>query len=137
MIHWDSTLYNQKIYRKAEKFLDNHIDNHPDMPWFMYFALGSVHIPHTPADNYFNGTKVAGKYGDPHLDLLYEMDLIIGSLLKKLEETNQIEDTIIIFTSDNGGLNMNNTNPLLRGYKGSMYEGGHRCVLTLYYVLWC
>lgn len=99
----------------------------------MYFSLGSVHIPHTPPTQYFDGTKIAGRYEDPHLDLLFEMDLIVGSLTKKLEDTNLMEDTIVIFTSDNGGLHMRYPNRVLRGFKGNLYENGHRVPFMMRY----
>ncbi len=63
------------------------------------------------------------------MDLLGEMDKVVGSLIKILEESNLIEDTIIIFTSDNGGLGPNHGSDLfghhsngpLRGNKGSIF----------------
>ena len=61
------------------------------------------------------------------------MDLVIGSLLTKLEETNLMKDTIVIFCSDNGGLDMGYPNRILRGAKSSIYEGGHRVPFTVRY----
>lgn len=68
-------------------------------------------------------------------DVLYELDLQVGKILKKLEEEGIADNTIIIFTSDNGALwpavtrygdpDHDNNGPL-RDYKASIYEGGHR-----------
>jgi len=81
-------------------------------------------------------SPVAGEYPSPHLDMILETDKVVGSLVKMIEGRQLEEDTIIIFTSDNGGLNpiltpgtveaghLSNGN--LRGMKGSIYEGGHR-----------
>jgi arylsulfatase A len=68
------------------------------------------------------------------------MDKVVGSLIQMLEEKDVIEDTIIVFASDNGGLGTNVTNDLefghlpsgpLREEKGSIYEGGHRISITI------
>ena len=77
------------------------------------------------------------------------MDKVIGSLISKLEETDMMKDTLVIFASDNGGLaatkfsncdgkppkNITNDYPerLLRGFKGSQYEGGHRVPFVMRY----
>ena len=66
-----------------------------------------------------------------HLDMLHEVDLVVGSLVSAMEERLIMNDTIIIFTSDNGGLAKSQqfshyTNGILRGNKGQIWEGGHR-----------
>lgn len=88
-----------------------------------------MHIPHTPPDYYLDGSKIAGQHETRHMDMLAEMDKVVGSLVNILEEQNLIEDTIILFASDNGGLE-NSSGPL-RGWKGSIYEGGHRIPMIL------
>ncbi len=131
---WDSSDYNMKLVKEAYTFLDGHVAHRSaEDPFFMYFALGQVHIPHSPPFEYLDGTKIAGRYEDPHLDLLFEMDLVIGSLMTKLEETNLMKDTIVIFCSDNGGLDMGYPNRVLRDKKSSIYEGGHRVPFVVRY----
>ena len=61
------------------------------------------------------------------------MDKILGSLFAKLEQANVTQNTIIIFTSDNGGLDMGYPNKFLRAAKGTMYEGGHRVPFVMRY----
>ena len=61
------------------------------------------------------------------------MDKILGSLFAKLEKTNVIQNTIIIFTSDNGGLKMGYPNKFLRSAKGSIFEGCHRVPFVMRY----
>jgi arylsulfatase A-like enzyme len=136
---WDSTSYNMILVNETEKFLDDHIENTND-PFFLYVALGSVHIPHSPPRHYLDGTPVRGEYPDKHMDMLHEMDKVVGSLVSMIEERKISEDTIIIFTSDNGGIkNPKNSNLFhqpngpLRGNKGEIWEGGHRVPLIMRY----
>ena len=132
---WDSTAYNMILVDETEKYLKRHMKMKPDQPFFTYVALGSVHVPHSPPDKYLDGSSIAGTYDNGHKDLLYEMDKVVGSLIQILEDEQLIEDTIIIFTSDNGGLGnergVMGSNGPLRGKKGSIYEGGHRIPMTI------
>ena len=68
-----------------------------DKPFFLYFAFPAPHAPIIPNDN-FDGKSKAGPYGD----LVVETDDACGRLLKALEETGQADNTIVIFTADNG-----------------------------------
>lgn len=100
-------------------------------PFFVYFATTQVHHPFTPAKQ-FQGTSQAGLYGD----FAHELDWIVGEVRKSLEAAGVLENTLIIFTSDNGG--MFNTggkaaaklghkiNGDLLGSKFGIWEGGHR-----------
>ena len=137
---WDSTAYNMILVNETEAFLDDHMVNRADDPFFAYVALGSVHIPHSPPDKYIDGSRVAGELPNGHLDILYEMDKVVGSLLEMLEARNMTEDTIIVFTSDNGGLGRKHANSweyghesngILRGKKGEIYEGGTRVPMII------
>ena len=137
---WDSTDYNMILLKETEEFLDNHKKTRQDDPFFAYVALGAVHVPQSPPLNYIDGTKVYGEYGNRHLDGLFEMDKIVGSLVKALEDRQLLEDTIIVFTSDNGGLGLRYSNSTefghfsngqLRGSKGEVYEGGIRIPMTI------
>lgn len=134
---WDSTSYNMILLNETEAFLDKHTDN-TGSPFFVYMALGAVHLPHSPPDTFLDGTRIAGRYGTPHMDMLFEMDKVVGSVIQMLKEKYLLEDTIIIFTSDNGGLDSVETNDVayghissgrLRGRKAEIYEGGIRVPL--------
>jgi len=130
---WDSTAYNMILVNETEKFLDAHEKNHPEKPFFTYLALGAVHVPHSPPDTYLDGSPVAGEHDTLHKDMLGETDKVIGSLMKILEDKNLIHETIIVYTSDNGGqaFQTNYSSGPLRGYKGLVYEGGHRVPMTI------
>ena len=98
-------------------------------PFFLYFAFPSPHAPIIPNDE-FDGKSEAGAYGD----FVYETDDACGKLLKALEESGQADNTIVIFSADNGPENYAfvrddkfdhwSSGPL-RGRKRDIYEGGH------------
>jgi len=100
-----------------------------------------VHKPHSPPDYYLHGERVAGRNPTKHMDMVSEMDMVVGSLTGALEERGMLENTIIIFTSDNGGISFksgsgqygHDSSGGLRGYKGSVYEGGHRIPFMMRY----
>ena len=131
---WDSTAYNQILVDETRAFLDHHAMSRANDPFFAYVSLGSVHIPHSPPNTYMDGTTpIKGTYPSLHMDLISEIDMIVGSLTQELEDRQLLDNTIIIFTSDNGGLSQKKTNstylsngPQLRGKKRDIWEGGHR-----------
>lgn len=100
-------------------------------PFFLYFATTNIHHPFTPAPR-FQGTSDAGRYGD----FLHELDWIVGEVMQVLDETGIAGETLLIFTSDNGGmLNQggqdawkegHRMNGDLLGFKFDAWEGGHR-----------
>lgn len=100
---------------------------------FMYYCSQAVHIPHEPPAR-FDGTKVAGTTPGDHGDMIFELDLQVGLIVDALKKTGAYENTLFIFTSDNGGLSFDqgmkkaghDTSNGLLGSKGSINEGGHR-----------
>lgn len=107
------------------------IKRHKEEPFFLYYATTNIHHPFTPAKT-FMGSSEAGRYGD----FIAELDWIVGEVLKALEEENIADKTLVILTSDNGGmLNMggqdaykmgHGQNADLLGFKFDAWEGGHR-----------
>ena len=124
-------------------FLTGHIagEDTKDKPFFLYYPSNSNHGPHTP-DTDINGEPVAGasrtRSGQPmgkRYDYIYENDVALGRLMDWLEETDDprnkgqklIENTLFIFTSDNGAeIKAKTATGPFRSNKGSVYEGGHR-----------
>lgn len=114
----------------AEKATD-WISENKENPFFLYFATTNIHHPFTPAPR-FKGTSQAGLYGD----YIHELDWMVGEIVKSLEESGLTENTMIVFTSDNGGmLNLggriavgkgHKINGDLLGFKFGVWEGGHR-----------
>ncbi len=99
-------------------------------PFFLYMPLTAPHTPLAPDDE-FVGKSKAGKYGD----FVYQVDWTVGQVMDAIRRSGAAENTIVIFTSDNGPENL--TYPLLRehghasqgplrGAKRMLWEGGHR-----------
>lgn len=128
--NWDSSAYDMILVNETEKFVKNHVAHDSDKPFFAYIALGAVHGPHSPADVYLDGSQIKDKYPTEHLDMLGAMDKAVGSIVSIIEDHNLADNTIIMFTSDNGGLNKANTvetghltGGKLRGHKRDIWEG--------------
>lgn len=101
-----------------------------DKPFFIYYPNHLVHGPIIP-HNIDQGKSGIGNYGD----FVLQSDRYVGEIVEKLKEKNIYEDTVIIFTSDNGvsgvsdipyhmSIGHNSANGL-RGSKGDIWEGGH------------
>jgi len=139
---WDSSAYNMIVVNETASFIDAHIDSdRSEDPWFVYAALGAVHTPHSPPDFYLDGAPIAGTQKTRHMDMLYEMDKAVGSLVAIIEDRGLANNTIIMFTSDNGGVEPkfnsaefgHDSHGPLRGDKGDIYEGGHRVPMIFRY----
>jgi len=111
----------QRYTREAIKF----IREKKDSSFFLYMAHTMPHIP-LHASAAFKGKSKRGLYGDA----IEEIDWSVGQVLKTLEELGLDENTLVLFTSDNGPWKLDNGNGgsafPLRGYKFSSYEGGFR-----------
>lgn len=107
-------------------------------PFFLYLATHDIHAPQLP-NKRFEGTADSGLRGFA----LAELDWTVGEVMKTLDKAKLTENTILIFTSDNGGvdndgygdprenLNGHRVNGELRGFKYELYEGGHRVPFIL------
>lgn len=112
-----------------------------DQPFFLYFAASAVHHPITPSD-YMRGMSEAGPYGD----FIQDLDHCVGQIVSTLEYMGVMDNTIIIFTSDNGGdipkidtpekyamdsgMKINGD---LRGDKHTIWQGGTNVPLIVYW----
>ena len=108
----------------------NFIDNNKEERFFLHLAYYSVHTPiqsKREYSNYFKNKSSDENHNRPdYAGMIRSLDENIGKVLAKIEELNLSEETLIIFTSDNGGIrSISNQNPLRAG-KGSYYEGGIR-----------
>ena len=99
-------------------------------PYFMYFPLTAPHTPIAP-DTPYEGKSKAGKYGD----FVYQVDWCVGQVMDAIKASGSANDTIVIFTSDNGPENLtyalqpefgHASQGPLRGAKRMLWEGGHR-----------
>ena len=119
------------LKEKALSWMKAHNPEVSGKPFFLYFATTNIHHPFTPAPQ-FVGTSECGLYGD----FVHELDWIVGEVMQTLDEMGVAENTLVIFTSDNGGM-FNATgqkawgqghrlNGDLLGFKFDAWEGGHR-----------
>ena len=100
-------------------------------PFFLYLAYNAPHTPIQPPDAWVARVREREPDISPqrakYIALVEHMDAGIGRVLDTLEETGQLSNTLVIYTSDNGGdMKVGAHNGQLRGEKGDMYEGGIR-----------
>jgi len=100
-------------------------------PFFLYYATHNIHVPRVP-----NPRHLGKSQGGTRGDAIVELDEAVGELLATLDRLKLTDKTLVMFSSDNGGImddgyedvgNFDHPcNGTLRGYKGSLFEGGHR-----------
>jgi len=116
---------------KSQQFLREHAASNSDQPFFLFHSMQAVHLPSFPSPS-FQGKTGLG----PHADFIFEMDHVVGELMSTLRETGLDENTLVIFTSDNGPevgtvvemrgrYDHDGAHPW-RGMKRDNWEGGHR-----------
>ncbi|WP_409286212.1 sulfatase family protein [Pontibacter sp. G13] len=128
----------------ADNFLAKaqaYVKAHKDEPFFLYYALQQPHVPRTPHPRF------AGKSGmGPRGDVILEADWCIGEFVKTLDEAGILENTLIVFSSDNGPVlndgyfddaveKLGDHKPAgpLRGGKYSLFEAGTRVPFITYW----
>lgn len=130
---------------KPEECLTNIIDHGIDYinkqknsskPFFLYLPITAPHTPVLPTDE-FKGKTEIGAYGD----FVVMIDAMVKMIKDTLKKNGQLENTIIVFTSDNGcapyvgvkDMEKQGHFPsyIYRGYKTDIYEGGHRIPLII------
>lgn len=131
------------LTQKAVGFIDDYAAQKTDHPFYLHVTTTSPHTPIVPAKE-FIGKSNAGPYGD----LVHQTDFTLGKIMNALERNKLTENTIVLFTSDNGSparagdpyvhgpdfqpagsviskFNHNPNSPW-RGMKADIWEGGHR-----------
>lgn len=122
---------------KAKAF----ILNNKDKPFFLYYAFQDIHVPRMPNQNFVGKSEMG-----PRGDAIAQVDWVVGDIIKALEEQNLLENTLIIFTSDNGPvlddgyadqavelLGDHDPTGGFRGGKYSAYEAGTRVPTIVYW----
>jgi len=110
--------------QKATEFIESCRKEAPKKPFFLYLALSSPHAPWLPPKS-TEGDSEEGPRGD----LVVWADRCVGRIAATLERLKLAEDTLAIFTSDNGprhGAKGHQSAGPLRGFKSHIWEGGHR-----------
>ncbi len=121
------------ITAKATAF----IEHNREKPFFLYFATQDVHVPRTPHARFVGSTPMG-----PRGDAIVQLDWCVGQIMKKLDELKLTENTLVIFSSDNGPVvndgykdesiaKLGDHKPAgpWRGGKYSSFEGGTRVPL--------
>ncbi|MEO1013455.1 MAG: arylsulfatase [Bacteroidota bacterium] len=128
----------------ADYFLakaQDYVKKHKEEPFFLYYALQQPHVPRTPHPR-FAGMSGMGPRGD----VIIEADWCVGQFIQTLEKEGLLENTLIVFSSDNGPVlndgyydnaveKLGNHNPKgpLRGGKYSLFEAGTRVPFITYW----
>ncbi len=107
------------------------INSNKSKPFFLYLPLAAPHTPILPDENHL-GKSGLNEYGD----FVTMVDDVVGQVIKSLKDNGLDENTLVIFTSDNGCAPYAGTELMeraghfsslnYRGYKADIYEGGHR-----------
>jgi arylsulfatase A len=120
------------LTEKAEKFLE---DN-KDRPFFLYLCHNNPHVVLNAKEELIKKHKDA--FNPTYAAMIETLDDCVGRVMAKLDALGLAEDTIVIFTSDNGGLHVLETSGTpatyhrrFRGGKGFLYEGGVRIPLLV------
>jgi arylsulfatase A-like enzyme len=110
------------------------IANHRDRPFFLYFADYAVHTPLMAKPDLLARYKAkapANQKNPTYAAMIQSMDEAVGRVLKAIDENGLADNTVVVFTSDNGGLLGSTHNAPLRAGKGYPYEGGIRVPLIV------
>ncbi len=108
----------------ATAFIKKHVKGQPEKPFFVYLPFSVPHIPWLPPE-FVKGKSKAGPRGDQ----VVLFDWSVGEVIKTLDKLGISDNTLVIVTSDNGpreGIRGHKSAGDLRGFKGSIWEGGHR-----------
>jgi arylsulfatase A-like enzyme len=135
--NWSDVDLADDFLAKAQTYVKTHKDN----PFFLYYALNQPHVPRTP------NPRFVGKSGmGPRGDVILEADYCVGEIIKTIKEEGVLDNTLIVFSSDNGPvlndgyfddavekLGNHKPNGPLRGGKYSLLEAGTRVPFFTYW----
>ena len=135
--NWSDVDLADHFLAKAQTYVKSHKEN----PFFLYYALNQPHVPRTP------NPRFVGKSGmGPRGDVILEADYCVGEIIKTLKEEGVLDNTLIMFSSDNGPvlndgyeddavekLGNHKPNGPLRGGKYSLLEAGTRVPFFTYW----
>jgi arylsulfatase A-like enzyme len=122
------------LVQKARVWIFKSVRDEPEKPFFLYFASVAVHNPISPSEE-LRGSSNCGSYGD----FIHDVDHSVGEIMDALAYSGVLDNTIVIFTSDNGGVIGGGgpeepeareagllNNGIFRGGKSTIWEGGFR-----------
>ena len=136
---WSDIDMADHFLKKTQTYLKNRKEK--DAPFFLYYALQQPHVPRTPHPRFAGATDLG-----PRGDAIAEADWMIGEFIKTLESEGLLENTLVVFSSDNGPIlddgYMDGAVELLgdhkpagiyRGAKYSLFEAGTRVPFVVYW----
>ena len=116
--------------RDSVKFIEDHkASDRSEDPFFLYFSFNAVHLPLEATKKYESRfPNIKNKNRKTYAGMLSALDDAIGRVMQTVREHDLEKDTLVFFYSDNGGPTSQTTsrNDPLRGFKGTMFEGGIR-----------
>jgi arylsulfatase A len=123
-----------EIVNEGVAFIDKQTQEKTEEPFFLYLSLTSPHTPWLPTEP-FQGKSNVGVYGD----FIFDIDDAVKQIKDALTRNGILENTILIFSSDNGGywpmqeveLYGHDSNQGRKGQKGDVWDGGHRIPLVI------
>ena len=122
---------NEEIFRRGEYFPEmivdealKYVDKHSDEPFFMMVAFNLPHYPEQPSEEFKEAFADLEMPRQSYARVMATVDKQIGRVLKRLDESGIRDDTVIIFSSDNGHSEENNRG-ISVGYHNSGYPIGH------------
>ena len=121
----------QVFLGKSIMFIEEHVRNSPDKPFFLYHPTNAVHLP-----SFASGTCRGKTDAGPHGDFIFEFDHVVGELLNTVDRLGIADNTLVMVSSDNGpevtsvvhmrkDYRHDGARPW-RGLKRDQWEGGHR-----------
>lgn len=125
------------LFEQSVKFVaERTADKNPTKPFFLYLALPAPHTPIVPVPPFKDASGI-----NPYADFVMQVDFHMGQLMDTLKQYGIENETLLIFTSDNGCSPQGNFKVLkehghdpsagFRGHKADIYEGGHRVPLII------
>lgn len=136
--------YKNESFDKGTEYLTDKLTDHgvefilknKDKPFFLYLAYSAPHVFIVPRPDklakYFRKYGTGGKFNPYYSAMIESIDDGVGRIIETLYREGLLENTLIVFTSDNGGLGLDELGPAptsnlpLRKWKGHVYEGGIR-----------
>lgn len=123
-----------EIVKQGLAFIEKHAAGNQEKPFFLYLPLTGPHTPWMPTEE-FKGKSAVGRYGD----FIFDIDDAVKQIKNALDRNGIAENTMLIFSSDNGGywpqeeieLFAHDSNQGRKGQKGDVWDGGHRVPLII------
>lgn len=128
-VDWDTAKVGGRLLEKAIAFIDD--AKAREKPFYLHFCTDGAHSPYVPAEA-LAGVPLKGVTRmTEHTDMVHETDILVGKLVEALGKRELLTKTLVVVTSDNGGLPFersfgHDAVAGLRGRKAYIFEGGHR-----------